>query len=142
MLIGSTITAPSLLIWYRVLDKVVKGSTRWTPIKKMAVDQVIYSPYILASVFLSIDILNGRSFSLIKERLKTEYVRTLIDSYYFWPASQTINFCFVPNAYRILFLRFAAIIWNTYLSWTINRSNLNKFETEVKYVPSIMVHLD
>jgi len=127
--VGCCLAAPSLLIWYRTLDKIVKGKTILATAKKIILDQALYSPYILATFFVSIDALNHKSLYQIQERFKKDYINTQINAYKFWPIAQTLNFCFVPSVYRILFLRGMAIIWNSYLSWSIHRRNFKGVNT-------------
>lgn len=35
----------------------------------------------------------------------------------FWPAAQFINFRFVPGSLRVLYVSFAALLWNIFLSY-------------------------
>ncbi|VDP98551.1 unnamed protein product [Trichobilharzia regenti] len=43
----------------------------------------------------------------------------------FWPLLQTINFAFVPTAYRVLYVAFFTSIWNTYLCFFNARMSAN-----------------
>ena len=119
LLIGCTLNGPSALLWYRTLDKFIKGSKFWVPVKKMTYDQIICSPLTLAAMFTYVDILNFRTAEEMKERFRNNYFKVLKDSYCFWPVVQTINFGFVQSAYRVLFVRSIALVWNTYICWSI-----------------------
>ena len=113
--------APSLLVWYKILNKRIRSTTKIASFKKVILDQSLYAPYILSAFYVSIDLTDGKSVSEIKKRFKDDYFNTMKRSYQFWPISQTINFCFIPSVYRILFLRVMAIFWNSYLCWSVHR---------------------
>ena len=62
---------------------------------------------------------DGKTVNQLIERFEKDYYSTLMNSYRFWPFVQIVNFMFVPAFYRILVVRFAALFWNTYISFVL-----------------------
>jgi len=56
----------------------------------------------------------------IKENLSQNYVDIVLTNWKIWPATQLINFYFVPFQHRILVVNFVALFWNTYLAAKTN----------------------
>ena len=51
------------------------------------------------------------------ETLKRDTVSLIYTNWMVWPATQFLNFYYVPPSYRILFASSVALFWNIYLSW-------------------------
>jgi protein Mpv17 len=49
------------------------------------------------------------------------FVPTFLNSCYFWPPIQLINFKYVPLRYQVLFMNMAAVNFNIYLSYVANK---------------------
>ncbi|KAE8605827.1 hypothetical protein XENTR_v10015330 [Xenopus tropicalis] len=108
--------------WYKILDRIVPGSSKTVALKKMLLDQGAFAPCFLGC-FLSIaGALNGLSGEQIWGKLKRDYTDALITNYYIWPAVQVANFYFIPLYHRLAVVQCVAVIWNSYLSWKANQS--------------------
>jgi hypothetical protein len=66
--------------------------------------------------FSVMTVLEGGSATDISNKLRRNYVSTLIANWSVWPAIQFVNFLWVPPHLRILLVNSASIIWNTFLS--------------------------
>ncbi|XP_050309385.1 protein Mpv17-like [Anthonomus grandis grandis] len=116
--LGVAFVGPTLSLWYKLLAR--KFGTQMSPaltLKKVACDQLLFAPSFLAVFITNINLLNGRSFDLIKKELSSNYKDLLVANWKLWPAVQLINFYVVPLNYQVLVVQSVAILWNTYLSW-------------------------
>ncbi|KAE8209963.1 hypothetical protein CF327_g6113 [Tilletia walkeri] len=100
--------------------------------KRVAIDQGLFAPFGLAMFVLSMGIMEGRSFSGIKDKFSDMYFPALIANWQLWPAVQLVNFRFVPLRYRVPFTSSIGILWTLYLS-LLNTSKASS-RKEVEHV--------
>nr|XP_004208970.2 protein Mpv17 [Hydra vulgaris] len=117
--IGTLVVAPMVFCWFKVLDKVVKATTLFASLKKVLIDQLVFSPFIISIMFTITNFSDGKNSDQLVERFRRDYYSTLMSSYQFWPFVQIFNFTLVPTVYRILVVRFASLFWNTYISFVL-----------------------
>uniref|UniRef100_A0A803JK31 Mitochondrial inner membrane protein Mpv17 n=1 Tax=Xenopus tropicalis TaxID=8364 RepID=A0A803JK31_XENTR len=80
--IGFCFVGPVVGGWYKILDRIVPGSSKTVALKKMLLDQGAFAPCFLGC-FLSIaGALNGLSGEQIWGKLKRDYTDALITNYY------------------------------------------------------------
>ncbi|XP_046877640.1 protein Mpv17 isoform X1 [Hypomesus transpacificus] len=121
MSIGFFFVGPVIGGWYKVLDRLVTGTTKTAALQKMLLDQVCFAPCFLAS-FLGISgSLNGLSLEDNIHKLERDYTDALISNYYLWPPVQIANFYFIPLQHRLAVVQIVAVAWNSYLSWKANK---------------------
>jgi len=68
--IGMFFTAPTLRASWILLDKVFKGTTKTTALKKMLAEQIYYPTTYLAVFFTVSEFVDGKSYDEIKHRLE------------------------------------------------------------------------
>ncbi|TSL47615.1 Protein Mpv17 [Bagarius yarrelli] len=68
--------------WYRVLDRLVTGTTKSTALKKMLLDQVCFAPCFLGAFLGIYGILNGLTREENVAKLKRDYTDALMTNYY------------------------------------------------------------
>ncbi|XP_075923337.1 mitochondrial inner membrane protein Mpv17 isoform X1 [Petromyzon marinus] len=110
MLIGFAFVGPVIGGWYRVLDRLVPGTTKTVALKKMALDQGAFAPPFLVGFMSIVGTLNGLTNPQILDKLRR-----------IWPAVQIANFYFIPLQHRLAVVQCVALIWNVYLSWKSNK---------------------
>ncbi|KAM4772875.1 mitochondrial inner membrane protein Mpv17 [Rhinophrynus dorsalis] len=121
MAIGFVFVGPVVGGWYKVLDRLIPGSSKSVALKKMLLDQGAFAPCFLGCFLSIVGALNGLSGEEIKDKLQRDYTDALITNYYIWPAVQIANFYFIPLYHRLAVVQCVAIIWNSYLSWKANK---------------------
>ncbi|KAM9496431.1 mitochondrial inner membrane protein Mpv17 isoform 1-T2 [Clarias gariepinus] len=121
MSIGFLFVGPVIGGWYRVLDRLVIGTTKTTALKKMLIDQVCFAPCFLGTFLVICGTLNGLTVEENVAKLKRDYMDALITNYYLWPAVQIANFYFIPLHHRLAVVQVVAVAWNSYLSWKANK---------------------
>uniref|UniRef100_A0A1E1WXI2 Mitochondrial inner membrane protein Mpv17 n=1 Tax=Amblyomma aureolatum TaxID=187763 RepID=A0A1E1WXI2_9ACAR len=122
-IMGIGFVGPVLRVWYLTLERVVGvGGGRAVVIKKVLLDQGVFTPMFIPSFLVTLGTLQRRSWEDIKRTVRTDYLPILKANYMLWPAAQLINFRFVPLSYRVPFASCVALVWNTYLAWKANRT--------------------
>ena len=108
--IGTFYVAPILHISYsKVLPWLVPETSAVGAIKKLAIDQLIAAPIILAFPFPIINVVEGR----------TVLIMLLFDDK-IWPVANLINFMFVPIHYQVLWANGVSLLFNAVLSYMHN----------------------
>ncbi|XP_075234277.1 mitochondrial inner membrane protein MPV17 isoform X2 [Lycorma delicatula] len=118
--VGFLFVGPVLSKWYGALERMFGKNGIKTTLKKIAVDQTLFAPCFIPVIMSSIAFTEGKSVEDIKWKLQSEYFNVLFTNYKIWPFIQLLNFYFVPLNYRVIFVQFVAVGWNTYLSWKIS----------------------
>ena len=94
-------------------------------IKAVAYDQIINAPIFMSTFFGYYSVVDGKSYSQYKARLREALIPTLIANWSYWPFVMAINFSFVPHHFRVLFTNICGILWNIYLSYVENNKYAN-----------------
>lgn len=84
--------------------------------KRVLLDQLLFSPVFLAVFFAYNHIGERGRLAGLSNRFKAGYTETLKANYKLWPLVQCINFYLIPLNYQLLFLNFVAIGWTAFLS--------------------------
>uniref|UniRef100_A0A7M4E5V9 Mitochondrial inner membrane protein Mpv17 n=1 Tax=Crocodylus porosus TaxID=8502 RepID=A0A7M4E5V9_CROPO len=116
MAIGFCFVGPVLGGWYKLLDRLVLGTTKTVAVKKMVLDQVGFAPIFLGS-FLAI----AGAVNSLSAKENWEKIQRVSPWGCIWPAVQVANFYFIPLNYRLAVVQCVAIVWNSYLSWKANQ---------------------
>ncbi|MFH4977189.1 hypothetical protein AB6A40_003898 [Gnathostoma spinigerum] len=116
VLITGIYIAPCLAAWFRLLER-VRGATKIIPLKKVALDQLLFAPPFSATIIYNLRLLEGQSLKRSWESLKRDFIGIYACSLAFWPGIQLFNFYFVPLHFRVILVQIAALLWNTFLSY-------------------------
>lgn len=73
-------------------------------VAKMALDQIFWTPIALVMFFACFALLEGRSTAYLRAQLRAKFLPTLVKGFALWPAAHLINFRYVPNPMRILYV--------------------------------------
>ncbi|XP_010603045.1 protein Mpv17 isoform X1 [Fukomys damarensis] len=115
--LGCGFVGPVVGGWYKILDRLIPGTTKLDALKKTLLDQGAFAPCFLGCFLPLVGTLNGLSAQDNWAKLQRDYPDALITNYYLWPAVQLANFYLVPLHYRLAVVQCVAVIWNSYLSW-------------------------
>lgn len=102
--------------WYRYIDKRIPGKSLSVVLRKVLWDQVICSPIVISTFFLTLGILEASSKEQILREIKEKAMRLYIAEWTVWPPAQIINFYFLPNKYRILYDNTISLGYDVYTS--------------------------
>ncbi|BDA41984.1 probable protein SYM1 [Coccomyxa sp. Obi] len=115
--IGFFLHAPIADAWFTFLEQAVYPETpasMQAVLAKMALDQCIMAPLFLLLFFFATKTLEGQPHKLL-ETIREKYLKTVLIGYIIWPLAHIINFKFVPNNLRILYVNIVQVGWNVIL---------------------------
>ena len=95
------------------------GLCRWFPnsaLTRTVVDQVAFAPAVLAVFFALQGLLENRSPTECKKKVKECLPPALAINYCLWPAAQYFNQRFIPLHHRVGFVSLVGCFWNAALS--------------------------
>jgi len=79
---------------------------------KLAIEQTLFSPFIISCYFTSISLMEG----VLPTQMMPKMKQALLANWSVWPFINFINYHFVPQSQRVLYTSTFAIVWNAYLS--------------------------
>lgn len=102
--------------WYKFIDQRLPGRTLSIVMKKVFWDQIICSPIVISTFFLTLGLLENTSRKEIVEEIKDKAWRLYVAEWIVWPPAQIINFYWLPNKYRILYDNTISLGYDVYTS--------------------------
>jgi protein Mpv17 len=129
-------------LWYNYIDKIpkIKYYLKLSDIGviriKVILDQLLFGPIQLSLFLLGYGIMsryvldksenNKLSYSDILENTWKHtsiiLLPTFLNSCWYWPPVQYINFKYIPLRYQVLYVNTASFIFNIYVSYMANKS--------------------
>lgn len=116
-IMGTVCISPLLTKWYAWLDG--KFPSKATPVilKKLFLDQFIFTPFVVVVFYVGMSYLEGKRGPKLFDELKEKGLQTFAMDCCFWIPATTVNFLFVPAWLRVAFIGMASFIWLNVLCW-------------------------
>ena len=109
--------APATFFWFRFLEWAFPGEGLLVALKRMAVDQTLYAPLVILSLFVVVASLEGRTVPGIVRKVREAFLPTLLRNWMLWPLAQTALQGFVPLQSRIFLANLINLPWTAYLAY-------------------------
>jgi protein Mpv17 len=107
---------PSGHYFYNWLDSKIPGKDGASVAKKIIIDQTMWCPIFMSVFFTYLGLVNGDSIGTIGTKIKTDLLSACQGSWKVWPVVHFVNFKFISNKHRLLFLNGVQVGFNMFLS--------------------------
>lgn len=107
---------PSGHYFYDWLDSKIEGTDFKSVMLKVGIDQLLWCPIFMSVFFAYLGLVNGDGLAAIGDKIKNDLLSACQGSWKVWPVVHMINFRFVPNKFRLLYINSVQIAFNMFLS--------------------------
>mmetsp|Transcript_19764 Transcript_19764/g.38705 ORF Transcript_19764/g.38705 Transcript_19764/m.38705 type:complete len:196 (-) Transcript_19764:381-968(-) len=135
--LGGVLVGPTLHVWYGYLGSKIVGRSASATLKRVVLDQTVFTPIFLPIFLVSVGILEGKGLTKSCEDVSGIWASTVVSNWAWWTPVQIANFGFVPAQYQVLFSNAAGVVWNTYLSYVNQQTRLKNAEDASALVDSL-----
>ncbi|XP_021752438.1 peroxisomal membrane protein PMP22-like isoform X2 [Chenopodium quinoa] len=113
MIYGFFYSGPFGHFLHKVMDKIFKGKKGSTTVgKKVILEQLTASPWnnLFFMMYYGL-VVEGRTWPLVKSKIKNDYPPVQLTSWKFWPIINWVNYQYMPLQLRVLFHSLVASCW-------------------------------
>eukprot|EP00562_Extubocellulus_spinifer_P002929 CAMPEP_0178479046 /NCGR_PEP_ID=MMETSP0696-20121128/4976_1 /TAXON_ID=265572 /ORGANISM="Extubocellulus spinifer, Strain CCMP396" /LENGTH=245 /DNA_ID=CAMNT_0020106439 /DNA_START=63 /DNA_END=800 /DNA_ORIENTATION=- len=107
---------PSGHYFYNWLDDKIPGTDGRAVFTKVAIDQLVWCPIFMTVFFTYLGLVNGDSLSTIGSKIKNDLLSACQGSWKVWPLVHAVNFKFISNKHRLVFINSIQVAFNMFLS--------------------------
>lgn len=119
-------------LYLPLLDKIFgKQMNKFNALKKLMIDQIIYTPTETACFMKWTNSLEKRP-ETYEEKMSRDYIFLLGSNLLYWGPVSFINFCFVPIQYRALYVALTTLIIDTFSSFAAHNNLRETFQRILK----------
>jgi len=102
--------------WYKYLDRVLPGRGLSVVLRKVAWDQILFSPLcIIACLMVAGKLENIDQKTALQQTVQLGG-RLYLAEWVIWPPAQFFNFAFLPTRFRVLYDNLISLVYDTYTS--------------------------
>ncbi|XP_050714500.1 mpv17-like protein 2 [Eriocheir sinensis] len=102
--------------WYLLLDRRLPGRSMAVVLKKLLVDQLLFSPLCLTVFFLSLGVFRGGGVNEFVSDVQQKGWRLYVAECLVWPPAQLVNFYLLPTKFRVLYDNSISLMFDIYTS--------------------------
>lgn len=102
--------------WYKILDTFIIGKSIDMVIKKLMLDQCIFSPIMIITFFGTVALFEDNPYENFKEEVGDKFITLYRAEWMVWPPAQIINFYFLPTRFRVLYDNIISLGYDIYTS--------------------------
>lgn len=116
-IMGTVCISPLLTKWYGWLDGKFPCTTTPVVVKKLFLDQFVFTPFVVVVFYVGMSYLEGKRGPKLLDELKQKGLQTFAMDCCFWIPASAINFIFVPAWLRVAFIGLSSFLWLNVLCW-------------------------
>ncbi|XP_037088653.1 mpv17-like protein 2 [Pollicipes pollicipes] len=113
-------------LWYTWLDRWLPGRSGRVVRLKILADQLVAAPFFAVTFFLGAGLLEGHTVARSLQEFQMKFPEVYLFDWAIWPPTQWINFRYVPEPYRVLYVNVVTVVWDVFLSYIKHRDQLNE----------------
>jgi len=125
-IMGTVCISPLLTKWYSWLDGRFPCTTTPVVVKKLVLDQFVFTPFVVVVFYVGMSYLEGKRGTNIFDELKEKGFQTFLMDCCFWLPASALNFLFVPAWLRVAFVSVSSFVWLNILCWIKSWPSDNK----------------
>ncbi|XP_075986375.1 mpv17-like protein 2 [Anticarsia gemmatalis] len=122
---GTFFMSPVFYGWMKYTSRFFKNKNLMTAITRAAIEQVSYSPLAMAYFFFGMSVLEMKPLKMCVNEVREKFWPTYKMGVLYWPTAQTLNFYFVSEKNRIVFVSAASFVWTVYLAHVKSKEQKN-----------------
>lgn len=105
--------------WYGALARALPGRSTPAFLGKVAANQLLLAPVVLAAVFAWSAAGTGK-LDTLSAKIKADLVPTMVNGWKFWVPAASVNFYLIPVRHQVLYMSLCGVAWTAYLSLSSN----------------------
>lgn len=121
---GSFVFAPLAHNWLGMLERLKLRSKLATFASRLALDLLLWSPFVCALFPSSLGLLEGKTVPEVQRKVKHSWWPTWQKAVMVFGPAQVVNLTLVPPQHRLLLLQSVGLCWNIFLSYQNNMNNM------------------
>ncbi|XP_055371353.1 uncharacterized protein LOC129605549 [Condylostylus longicornis] len=116
-LFGGFFVAPTLYGWIKVASAMYPGTNLKIAIVKAIVETISYTPAAMTCFYYLMTLFEGEGFEAASTEVKNKFLPTYKAAVSIWPVVAVINFGFVPEKNRVVFISICSFMWSIFLAY-------------------------
>lgn len=120
---GTFFMAPVFYGWMKYTSRFFKKKDLKSAVIRALLEQVSYSPTAMAYFFFGMSLLEMKPLKSCVNEVKEKFWPTYKVGVVFWPTAQTVNFYFVSEKNRVVFVSLASFVWTIFMAHMKGKKN-------------------
>ncbi|KAK0179201.1 hypothetical protein PV327_008014 [Microctonus hyperodae] len=116
-LYGGFFVGPTLYAWLKIASYIWPKINLRSAMTKALVEQVTYGPAAICCFFFGINLMEFKPIDECIEEVKSKFFPTYKLGVCVWPILQTINFVFIPERNRVVYVSCCSLMWTSILAY-------------------------
>nr|XP_021186598.2 mpv17-like protein [Helicoverpa armigera] len=129
---GAFCMAPVFYGWMKYSSRFIKRNSLLSAVTRAAIEQLTYAPLAMAYFFFGMSLLEMKPIDACMQEVREKLWPTWKIGVVFWPVVQTLNFYFISEKNRIVFVSVASFIWTVYLAHMKSSDKNNQIKSNPK----------
>lgn len=117
MLWGGFFVAPTLYGWVRISTIMFPSPSLKAAFYKAIIEQISYTPFAMTSFYFGMSLLESKTVNEALTEVSTKVPSTYKVALAVWPTIAFINFGFIPERNRVIFISVCSLCWTTFLAY-------------------------
>ncbi|XP_032523493.2 mpv17-like protein 2 [Danaus plexippus] len=113
---GTFFMAPVFYAWMKYTSRFFRRKNLRTAVTRAIIEQISYSPVAMAYFFFGMSLLEKKPIKTCANEVREKFWPTYKVGAVFWPTAQTLNFYFVSEKNRVVFVSCASFIWTIFMA--------------------------